>query len=230
MFLSVAIAAGALLGFTGGGGASGAGRGNTASGDGNTPYVAHTTIGAPTAAFLRDAIKECDGPRFRHNHGSSSPTVFAGPLALAVGGGKIVGLIAINDGITNVCAVQVPRLGPDGPGFQQTGSGLNQETPGADKLFAQGLSSTGSATGSETWALGRTGHDVLAVTFVFKHRPAVSTRVKNGWYMAWWPGAISTVPISVRVTTKTGTVDSPMPGPQCKAHPSSCAFTMPNGN
>ena len=232
MLSGVAIASGVVLGFAGGAGGHGNGAGRSAHNDGAPPFVSHTVIGAPRAALLRDAIKECDGPRFSHSDGDNPPTAFAGPLALAAGAGKFVGLIAISHGTTSVCAVRVPRIGPYGPSLQAHGGRLNRETPSADKLRTDALMWTGGLAGTETWAYGRAGRDVRGVTLILKNRRAVSAEVKNGWYMAWWPGRGAYAPqpyvqpTSVLVKTTRGTVVSPMPGEQCRKHASACAFDL----
>jgi hypothetical protein len=225
------IAAGAVLGFAGGAGGDGGKHGRSAHGDGVPPYVSHTVIKAPSAALLRDAVRECDGPRFSHyGRGSNPPGTFAGPLAFAAGTTRFVGLIAVTQRSISLCAVRVPRLTPYGPGFQSHGDrknpGLKAAT--ANKLRTDGLVTSGGMEGSETWAYGRAGRDVTAVTFVLNGRRAVSAEVKNGWYMAWWPGTVSTqTTISVRVTTKAGTVSSPLPGKQCREKARSCEFDLP---
>ena len=72
------------------------------------------------------------------------------------------------------------------------------------------------------YALGRAGGDVSAVTFKFTNGKTVDTTVEHGWYFAWWPW--TGFPTSARITTATGTLESPMPGKQCRQDPSNCAF------
>lgn len=214
--VGAAIGAGAVLGFWGGSGGPGTSRSRAEHGGELPKLASHTVIGAPSAALLRDAIRECDGPRFRLNPAGT----FTGPLALAAGTSRFVGLIAITRHNMSVCAVRVPHLTPYGPGLQGRVNlrSPRLKAPGADKLRFDGFVSTGGLAGSEMWAYGRAGRGVLAVIFVLKDRHAVSAEVKGGWYMAWWPGTAATaMPTYVRIRTKSGTV-------QCRAHAPSCAF------
>jgi hypothetical protein len=74
----------------------------------------------------------------------------------------------------------------------------------------------------ETHLFGRAGDDISAVTFAFSNGATVQATVENGWYFAWWPW--NATPTSAEVTTSTGTVTSPLPGPQCDEQSNSCVF------
>jgi hypothetical protein len=220
LIAAAVLAVGLILGFTGGGGGSRAGRGGLAPG----PYE---TLSAPKPAVLVKAIALCDrqagrgaaGSRF--GNGRSVHSAYARGLVLSAAGGGYVGLIAVVQATMSVCVTAVHKP-LDSPGIGA--GGLPLTAPPSDKLNGAGLESTGALLGSESYGYGRAGSDVSAVEFVFPARRTVRARVENGWYIAWWPGNIgSNRPISVRVKTSTGTVSSAMPGPQCGST-GSCVF------
>ena len=69
--------------------------------------------------------------------------------------------------------------------------------------------------GAYSWADGRTGDGVSAVTLTLDDSTIVQATVANGWFVAWWPGSQSVK--SAAVTTPTGTttqaLDLPSGGP-----------------
>jgi hypothetical protein len=89
----------------------------------------------------------------------------------------------------------------------------------------------GAGTGS--WAVGRVGSGVKAVTFAFAGRRPVLASVQNGWYFAWWPWLAE--PSSVTITASGETETSPMaasphdgfgnrPYPACTPGTNGCVF------
>ena len=67
--------------------------------------------------------------------------------------------------------------------------------------------------GAYSWADGRTGDGVSAVTLTLDDSTTVQATVANGWFVAWWPGSQSVK--SAAVTTPSGT--------------STQTFDLPNG-
>jgi hypothetical protein len=57
---------------------------------------------------------------------------------------------------------------------------------------------------------GRAGRDVTGVTFIFARGRDVQATVENGWYFGWWPR--DAWPVSLRVTSTSGTKLQPIPG------------------
>jgi len=98
--------------------------------------------------------------------------------------------------------------------------------PGPDQLTVQQLSPAGSAPGfpgnrpgqegMDQYVFGLVGNAVSAVTFKFAKGTTVDATVNDGWYFAWWPANGSPLlrpgPTSVRLTTATGTITSPLFG------------------
>ena len=55
---------------------------------------------------------------------------------------------------------------------------------------------------------GVVGHGVTGVTFVLQDGTHVQATVRDGWYLAWWPGSAkldATDPVAIKVTTSAGT-------------------------
>jgi len=76
------------------------------------------------------------------------------------------------------------------------------------------------AAGNElTVADGRIGAGVTAVTFELSDGSSVQATVSNGWYMAWWPGAVSASHAEITTASGTSTV----------ATPAAPLLTCPNG-
>jgi len=102
--------------------------------------------------------------------------------------------------------------------------------PGSDHLTLAG-GGFGGSKGAVGFHYGRVGRGVTAVAFIFRNHPAVKAVVHNGWYLAMWPEeasnmtltasararsfAYGTRPTSVLVTTRSGTITSPLPNARC---------------
>lgn len=99
--------------------------------------------------------------------------------------------------------------------YQVVASSSDGSYARANALLAE-INATLSGPGSMSAALGTVGDDVTGVTFILKDGDHVQATVKNGWYVAWWPGAA--IPGGgdserVAVTTTSGTRTAALPPP-----------------
>lgn len=69
--------------------------------------------------------------------------------------------------------------------------------------------------GAYSWADGRTGDGVSAVTLTLDDATSVQATVTNGWFVAWWPGsqAAKSAAVTTPSGTSTQTFDQPNGGP-----------------
>jgi hypothetical protein len=213
-----------IVGFVGGGGGSGAGSGGGDHAGGAAP-VSYQASSTPKPSLLASVVRRCDKLPFTHGRHGIKPTTknpFAHSLALSEVSQGYVGLIANAGGDQSFCVTAVHPSGylPDGGG-----EGFPTVVPGNDKLSDAGAGGFGALEGSVSYDFGRAGRDVSAIEFVFPHGNGVKAMVEHGWYLALWPGAArSNAPTSVRVTTRSGIVISPMSGPKCQRDTSACVF------
>ncbi len=76
--------------------------------------------------------------------------------------------------------------------------------------------------GAYSWADGRTGDGVSAITLALDDGTSVQATVANGWFVAWWPGAQSVK--SAEITTPSGTTTQTFDlGNQSPCGPAPCA-------
>jgi hypothetical protein len=78
------------------------------------------------------------------------------------------------------------------------------------------INATLTGPNSMSAALGTVGTDVTGVTFILKDGNHIHATVKNGWYVAWWPGATRPgggEPERVAVTSTSGTRSAALPPP-----------------
>jgi len=177
------------------------------------------TSTAPTPAALAAATKAC-------NQGMRS-RVFTGKPVITAGLGSYTAEVYVAGRHARFCLYGTYALGymdeaeTDLPFFRRK--------PGPDQLTVVERPSTDSAPGfpgsrpgregSEQHIFGLVGKDVSAVAFKFAGGGTVDATVRNGWYFAWWPadrpspmGTLGIGSTSVRVTTGTGTMTSPIFG------------------
>jgi hypothetical protein len=180
---------------------------------------------APSAAAVAAATAACNWV-----HNMNGPPILTGEPVLTDGRGSYTAAIYVDGHVAHICISN----------GQHTATGLAMTdmplffdaAPGADQLGnpdgfgggAAGFPGSTNSTGSrgEENVQGLAGSDVSAVTFEFATRPAVEATVQNGWYFAWWPG--DSWPTSVRVTTSSATLTSPMAVAACLSEASGCVF------
>jgi hypothetical protein len=93
-----------------------------------------------------------------------------------------------------------------GPSFTSVSSNTTSapiDVP-AGHIFLSSSHATNSG-GAYSFADGRTGAGVNAVTLVLDDGTNVQATVANGWFVAWWPGASSVK--SADITTPAGTTN-----------------------
>jgi hypothetical protein len=74
--------------------------------------------------------------------------------------------------------------------------------------------------GAYSWADGRTGDGVSAVTLTLDDGTTVQATVANGWFVAWWPGSRSVKSAAVTTPSGTSTQTFDLPnGPPCGSQP-----------
>ncbi len=186
---------------------------------------------APSAAAVAAATAACNWA-----HDQNGPPVLTGTPVLTEGRGSYTAAIYVNGQVAHICISN----------SQHTGTSLAMDhtslffdaAPGPDQLglpvgFGAGAvgfpgSANSGAAGQEENVSGLAGNDVSAVTFDFADGSTVEATVQNGWYFAWWPG--DSWPISVRVTTSSATLTSPMSGAACRSDATGCVFAGRNPN
>lgn len=212
------IAAGALIAVLRGGGGNGSVKIGRA-------LASHQALSTPAPSVLASVVRHCDQSRPVWN-GITRP--FAdGPAVAAQSSGGYVALVsgAPRPGLLCMTAVPGSRFVPDGGSDDPFWS----VAPGSDQLTLAGGGFGGSngagSIGAVSFDYGRVGRDVTAVEFIFRNNPAVEAVVHNGWYLAIWPEkasvvprAFATRPSSVLVTTRSGTIASPLPSAHCSGH------------
>jgi hypothetical protein len=94
-------------------------------------------------------------------------------------------------------------------------------TPAAGAIELNGAGESDSDGHALTMVDGATGAGVRAVTITRSDGSSVQATVKNGWYLAWWPGSERAVTAQVASASGTGTQSFPtapdQPGPACPA-------------
>jgi hypothetical protein len=71
-----------------------------------------------------------------------------------------------------------------------------------DRIEASIAQSTNANAQTYSFADGRVGSGVSAVTLLLADRSDVTATVQNGWFVAWWPG--SSKATSAELATTTG--------------------------
>ncbi len=173
----------------------------------------------PSAAAVAAATAACNWVNDRNG-----PPILSGTPVLTDGRGSYTAAIYVDGHVAHIC---ISNGQHEGTGIEMNGRILSVEAPGPDQL---GSPSGGGgrapgfpgSSGQEMDVQGLAGSDVSAVTFKFADGSAVEATVQNGWYFAWWPG--DSWPSSVRVTTSTGTLTSPMSVAACMSETTSCVF------
>jgi hypothetical protein len=228
--IAALVVAGLIIGFSGGGGGSG-GNGAGLAGPG-APLPSETvSLRAPKPSLLAHAIRHCDKQGIARSIGrfpgaKTAENPFANGLVLSGVTGSVVGLIAVSDGRELSCVYPMRHGGYYPGGGSQ---GPVESLPAKDKITGSGWGTMGALLGSVSEGMGRAGTGVSSVEFVFADHRGVRARVENGWYLALLPQTAKEAlnrsgPTSVFVTTSSGTISSPMPGPRCNRHPGACVF------
>jgi len=178
---------------------------------------------APSAAAVAAATAACNWVNDR-----TGPPILSGTPVLTDGRGSYTAAIYVDGHVAHICISNGQR--------RATGIATNtrilsvEAAPGPDQLgnpSGGGGSAPGfpGSSGQEQDVQGLAGSDVSAVTFKFADKSTVEATVQNGWYFAWWPG--DSWPTSVRVTTSTGTLTSPMAVAACRSDTTGCVFARP---
>ncbi len=217
------VAAGVFIALLRGGGGNGSANTGGAS-------ASHQALSTPAPSVLASVVRHCDQSRPVWN-GIKRP--FAnGPAVDAQSSGGYVALVSSEPrpGLLCMTAVRGSPYVPDGGSYDPS-----LVAPGSDQLTLAG-GGFGGSSGAVAYDYGRVGRDVTAVEFIFRNHPAVEAVVHNGWYLAIWPEeasnmpltasararsfAFATRPTSVLVTTRSGTMTSPLPRPSahCSGH------------
>jgi hypothetical protein len=86
--------------------------------------------------------------------------------------------------------------------------------PAAGKIsgFVGGITTIESGRNAYTYANGRTGAGVEAVTLLLADHRRILATTENGRYLAWWPGDQRVVSAEVKTTTSTTTQSLHSPG------------------
>jgi hypothetical protein len=106
----------------------------------------------------------------------------------------------------------------DGNGIEISSDGGGGATPGvaAGKIALNGAGESDSNGHALTMVDGPVGAGVTAVTITRSDGSSVQATVKNGWYLAWWPGGERAV--IAQVSTANGTTAQSFPtGPDQSA-------------
>lgn len=228
--LVVLVAAGVFIAVLRGSGGSGSTNAGGAS-------ASHLALRTPAPSVLASVVRHCNQSRAVWN-GVKRP--FAdGPAVDAQSSGGYVALVssAPRPGLLCMTAVAGSPYVPDGGSYDPFWSVV----PGSDQLTLAG-GGFGGSSGAVGFHYGRVGRGVTAVAFIFRNHPAVEALVHNGWYLAMWPEeasnmpltpsararsfAFGTKPTSVLVTTRSGTITSPLPSAHCSGRRTCGVFDM----
>lgn len=94
-------------------------------------------------------------------------------------------------------------LSGDGITINSSGSGSESESVPAGSIQLNGAGESDSAGQALTMVDGQIGTGVIGVTIVRSDGSSVQATVKNGWYLAWWPGTEHAM--TAQVTSAGGT-------------------------
>jgi hypothetical protein len=99
------------------------------------------------------------------------------------------------------------------------GGGVNAADAPAGKIELNGAGESDSDGHALTMVDGRIGSGVTGVTITRSDGSSVQATVKNGWYLAWWPGSEHAVTAKVANANGTSTQSFPtgpqQPAPAC---------------
>jgi hypothetical protein len=181
---------------------------------------------APSAAAVATATAACNWL-----HDLNGPPILTGTPVLTDGRGSYTAAIYVNGHTAHICISNGKHTATS---LEMNNMSLHFDAaPGPDQLSnpsggggrAPGFpASTDGSTASSGYedVKGLAGSDISTVTFQFADGTTVDATVQNGWYFAWWPGAIW--PSSVRVTTSTAILTSPMAMATCMTEATRCVF------
>jgi hypothetical protein len=174
----------------------------------------------PTPAALAAATAACNWM----NDANGPPTLTGTPVLIDARG-RYTAAIYVNGEVAHICISDGEHNGTTLA--MDSGVQWSDAAHGPDQLSSP-MGSGGSAVGfpgsvggaaqfpgsaepgQEYNASGLAGSGVSDVAFVFADGATVDATVQNGWYFAWWPNR--NWPTSVKVTSSSGTVVSPMSG------------------
>ncbi|GAA0537564.1 hypothetical protein GCM10010172_18680 [Paractinoplanes ferrugineus] len=168
--------------------------------DGDAAYASWTAVprGVPGPESLA-AAREC--ARSWDDGGRGTP----GEIVLAERRGVTVLLIMwLRDGPLIICS----SLGTGHPAGAERLSGDRGEEPprpaNGRVTLDGGLGATGSGSRWYSQAAGRVAADVTGVDIALPDGRTVRASVRDGWWVAWWPGAEGGRTDAIRIVAHTG--------------------------
>jgi hypothetical protein len=110
-------------------------------------------------------------------------------------------------------------LNGSGVSMSSSSTSVAPASVAAGQIQLGGGGTRDSAGSALTLVDGRTGAGVTAVTIKRSDGSSVQATVANGWYLAWWPGAVTATNAEVTTASGTSTVAFPstpaLPAPTC---------------
>jgi hypothetical protein len=100
-------------------------------------------------------------------------------------------------------------LSGDGVSVSSRSTSQAPASVAAGQIQSSGGGTRDSAGNALTLVDGRTGAGVTAVTVDRSDGSSVQATVANGWYLAWWPGAVAATKAEVTTASGTSTVAFP---------------------
>ena len=185
----------------------------------------------PSAAEVATATAACNWL-----HDPNGAPILTGTPVLIDGRGSYTAAIYVDGQTAHICISNGQHTATS---LEMNNMSLRFDAaPGPDQLGnpsgagggAPGFPASTGATTANGYkdVKGLAGSDVSAVTFMFADGSTVDATVQNGWYFAWWPG--DSWPSTVRVTTSSGALTSPMAVATCMSEKTGCVFAGWNPN
>ena len=110
-------------------------------------------------------------------------------------------------------------LSGNGVSMSSSSTSVAPTSVAAGQIDLAGGGTRDSAGNALTLVDGRIGAGVTAVTIERNDGSSVQATVANGWYLAWWPGAVAATNAEVTTASGTSTVAVPsapaLPAPVC---------------
>ncbi len=136
-----------------------------------------------------------------------------GSPVLADSRGPYTASIYADSTTTDVC------LSGNGVSMSSSSTSAGPTSIGAGQIQLDGGGARDAAGSALTLVDGRIGAGVTAVTIERGDGSSVQATVANGWYLAWWPGAVAATNAQVATASGTSTVAFPstpgLPAPVC---------------
>jgi hypothetical protein len=117
--------------------------------------------------------------------------------------GPYTASIYANSTTTDVC------LNGDGVSMSSHSTTATPTAVAAGQIQFRGGGMRDSAGNALTLIDGHAGAGVTAVTIDLSNASSVQATVTNGWYLAWWPGAVTATNAEVTTASGTNTVTVP---------------------